>query len=576
MGNFAKSKFDDLSFISKFCEVDEFLSIFKFERKIFCTFKIRMDLFEVTVHTEVIKADRNSSIRSLLYQFTRDVSSRVFRLQITDPEDPLFLYDYELNSTKYQEVKREQYLACEFANFPQCFNELLNINNQESDTRKAVIEESKTPVLMLQQNTGFRLLIHLQLQLNSASDTRLKEFLSKEAKKYKALYNDAIKITNESKKVLQSEKEKYEIIINDLRDQLKAEQLKFESAKQQLELNANQKIQQYESALLQTKQNLDQGYTVREQSLIEKYEKKFEEMRQKNLSLLQEKHNTELISQRNHEKIYNQEQKIQELTLKIQSMEENGKSGTSKLIEQAKEITELKNENRSLKDKLGFMQQAVNEKAKIANNKETTVENLQNELEAKNKEIENMNVELQRLYKVEEEKKFLCSKAHHFFTTQKKNVDKYKEICIQKDEYIRQLEQNINRYEYDNRHFNEQLNTAMNELNKTREAAQILRNENTKLQMTNDNLKSELKACEETKKMIEDELNRQHTNNYKCAILDDDDDDLLKSDDEDEDEEIIDHHEKLGKKGSIKGKIHNITDKLGGNMIWRKENLINF
>ena len=494
--------------------------------------------FEVRVNTEVIKADNSVSVRSLLYQFNKDVSTRVFRLQITDPDDPLFLYDYELSTSKYQDLKREQYIACEFINFPHCFYELLLLNNKETETRKAVIDEHNSPLLMLQQNTGFRLLIHLQLHVKLASDTRLKEYLAGEAKKYKSLYFEAKKGGDEFQKRIRNEKEKYENQILDLKNQLNDEQQKFEAAKQKLELSANQKIQQFESELIQAKQNLDQGYTVREQGLIEKYEKKVEDLRQKNIALLQEKHNAELISQRNYEKINSQEQKIAELLIKIKDFEKNNGSNTSKLIEQTKEINEYQNEIRCLKDKLISLQQVMNEKAAILNSQGNAFGNLQAELNSKNNQIDEMKKEMERLYKVEEEKNFISQKALHFFQTQKERENKLKDICAKKDEYISQLEQELNKYEYDCRNSEEKLNAAISELNAIRDTCQKLRDNNTKLQITNDNLKSDLKACEETKKMIEDELNRQHAKHFKQALLDDEKD-LLASEDEDDDKPLL-------------------------------------
>ena len=486
--------------------------------------------FEILVNTEIITTDHSSLVRSLLYQFTRDVSSKPFKLQITDPEDPLFLFDYDLTSTKYQDIKREQFLACDFLDFPQCFFELLSINNQEPTTRKAVIDENNKPVLMLQQNTNFRLLVHLQLQLNKASDSRLKEYLSREAKKYKKMYNEAIKSTEEANKLRQLDKEKYESKIQQYEEQIQTEQKRFETEKRQIEINTNQKIQQYETALIQTKQSLGQGYSTREQNIIDKYEEKIEEMRQNNISLIQEKHNSELVSQRHYEKIQNLEQKITELMQKIKNLEENNQSSTGKITDQINEISSLRTEVQRYKDKLSFMQQTLEEKSTIANSKSLTVEELQNEIQSKNDQIEKFQKELERLYKIEEDFGFVKKKSLYVFNNLNKKMNDMKEICTKRERTIVQMDQEIKKITYQNHYLTEQFNAATSELAKLREVAQELRDDNTKLQLKVENLTSDLKACEETKNMIEDELNRQH----KRTLIEDEECDLLVSDNEDD------------------------------------------
>lgn len=494
------------------------------------TFKIKIMDFEILVNTEIIKTDHSSLTRSLLYQFTRDVSSKPFKLQITDPEDPLFLFDYDLTSTKYQEIKREQFLACDFLEFPQCFFELLSINNQEPSSRKAVIDENNKPILMLQQTTNFRLLVHLQLQLNMASDSKLKEYLSREAKKYKKMYNEAIKSTEEATKLHKLDKEKYESKIKQYEEQIQTEQKKFETEKRQIELNTNQKIQQYEAALIQTKQTLGQGYSTREQNIIDKYEEKIEEMRQNNISLIQEKHNSELISQRHYEKIQNLEQKISELNQKIKNLEENNKSSAERITDQINEISSLRTEIQRYKDKISFMQQTIEEKSTITNSQLMTVEELQNEIASKNDQIEKNQKELERLYKIEEDFGFVKKKSLYVFNNLNKKMTDMKEICGKREKTIIQMDQELKRMQYQNHYLTEQFNAATSELGKLREATQELRDENTKLQLKVENLTSNLKACEETKNMIEDELNRQH----KRTLMEDDECDLLISDNEDD------------------------------------------
>ena len=74
--------------------------------------------YEIKVITDIVAKNGGTSQRNLLYQFGFHFGSDTkgdFQLQITDPDDPLFLFDFNLLSTNYAPLKKEQKLFCDFS-----------------------------------------------------------------------------------------------------------------------------------------------------------------------------------------------------------------------------------------------------------------------------------------------------------------------------------------------------------------------------------------------------------------------------------------------------------------------------
>ena len=155
---------------------------------------------EIELNILLKKSESNSSIENMKINIIKlfEKQSRLI-IQITNQNDPLFLYTLELSEIEYQQLKTEQSLLVDFQNFPDfilkmfyyCKNDKedkyicvfkmggLNDNNFNSNTLGVLSIEEKTP---------YRKLNHLTLKLQAANDTTLKKYLSDLSKEYKEKY----------------------------------------------------------------------------------------------------------------------------------------------------------------------------------------------------------------------------------------------------------------------------------------------------------------------------------------------------------------------------------------------------
>lgn len=132
-------------------------------------------------------------------------------INITDPQDPLFLYILEIGEGEFHFLKQELSLLIEFQHFPNKFFEMLELctgsynntlNNNENLMNKSIggglsLQSSYVSILhhntstneallIIQEITQFRQLSHLILRFKPASDSNLKKYLGNLVKDYKS------------------------------------------------------------------------------------------------------------------------------------------------------------------------------------------------------------------------------------------------------------------------------------------------------------------------------------------------------------------------------------------------------
>ena len=372
--------------------------------------------YEIRVKTEVISKSGNAVQRDLLYVFSNQVGNGTktsdFSLQITDPDDPLFLYDFELTAAQFQKIKKEQKLFCEFAGFPKSIYSLLN-QIITSEDYKALIDEHEfeLPTLMLQQVTHISLLIHLQLPLIEASDSRLKEFLSKETRFYKTTALQASQKLQEAEKEMEQQRKEYEAKIQKLNDLALQKASEFEAEKARMRKEFEARIEQVKSEQETAKQFLDQGFVSKEQAIVAKYESQIGELRNALQNSINEKHKIDMIAQRQAEKIGLLESHVSELKEKLSNTESDSRTAASQVIEHTKREASLRAEIESLKVKLQSANEIIKERKQREESNENTVEGLRASLEMKEQEIENMKQEIEELSAKASDRDFIANKS---------------------------------------------------------------------------------------------------------------------------------------------------------------------
>jgi hypothetical protein len=178
--------------------------------------------YDICVATIIVGNDSNSVIRDLVYQYTASVGSGIgaceFELEITDPDNPLLLFDYKLAPYEYTQVRESQRLCFEYCRFPNNLTKLLTACRDHNGYR-AVLDyrDENGPCLLLQQTTKFSLLKHLKLPLVPANDERIKAYVCKEAKRFKASYEAALEEIAELQQELRAAKNETRGKYNDLK-----------------------------------------------------------------------------------------------------------------------------------------------------------------------------------------------------------------------------------------------------------------------------------------------------------------------------------------------------------------------
>lgn len=214
----------------------------------------------IDVPTEVIQNDGNTTQRVLRYEFSQSVpttaSAGSFTMQITDPNDPSFLYDYSLEPADFPRVKENQKLFCEFPDFSRSVHALLSKCIEASCYRASIDERNPDePTLRLLQTTEISLLCHLWFGIIPANDKRLNGYLVGEVNYFKQkLYE-----TEETLAHLRDDSAMQKRMNDDSYQGLQA---KFEQMKAELE----QKLENERSTAEKEKQQLkEQADTAREQ-----------------------------------------------------------------------------------------------------------------------------------------------------------------------------------------------------------------------------------------------------------------------------------------------------------------------
>lgn len=105
-------------------------------------------------------------------------SVRALQLRVTDPADPLFLYEWHMGEVEYPRFKADQCLFVDFGRFPRTLVDLLEQCCREESGFHALLRvEDGTARLSMFETTAFRNLPHLALELQAASEERLRRYL---------------------------------------------------------------------------------------------------------------------------------------------------------------------------------------------------------------------------------------------------------------------------------------------------------------------------------------------------------------------------------------------------------------
>ena len=158
---------------------------------------------EIELNMVIIKSEKNKSIEPMKISIIKLLEKQPHLIiQVTNPNDPLFLYSLDLSEIEYQQLKAEQSLLVDFQNFPDFITKMFfYCKNDKEDIYSCVLNlgaigennfaTMSNGTLSVEEKTQYRKLNHLILKLQAANDITLKKYLSDEhnRQKYLLLWN---------------------------------------------------------------------------------------------------------------------------------------------------------------------------------------------------------------------------------------------------------------------------------------------------------------------------------------------------------------------------------------------------
>jgi spindle assembly abnormal protein 6 len=340
---------------------------------------------------------------------------RALQLRVTDPADPLFLYEWHMAEEDYPHFKADQCLFVDFGRFPRTFVDLLEQCCRDTSGFHALLRiEDGVARLSIFETTAFRNLPHLTLELHVASEERLRQYLVsglRQAEQQAVYLQDTL---NQTRQLLEERTNR----VDELMGQVA--QLQQERSRALDAIRA-----QHQAELAE----------AREQALKEALQK--QETWQQERRMLEERHRAEVASvterlhqaesdlQRLADERYAREQQIRQLEMRLSAQQTEYDAMRSELErsreehrERARHVHELErqldtanmqlqNLERALQDKDDWMER-MRQMLELATAQKTTLEEtilahreararLERQLDAAAAEIERGNGMLERL-----------------------------------------------------------------------------------------------------------------------------------------------------------------------------------
>ena len=445
---------------------------------------------EIELNILIKKTENNTTLELMKINIIKlfEKQSRLI-IQLTNPNDPLFLYTLELSELEYQQLKAEQSLLVDFQNFPDFIIKMFYFcKNDKDDIYSCVFNIGGGPgdknfssntsgTLCVEEKTQYRKLNHLILKLQAANDITLKKYLSDVSKDYKEKYENLLQKFNDlnqnfdnfqkNSTILKENYQKTEYEHKTAMDNLLNEKNKeinlikennFKESKKQLESLENEKnkiINDLEKKISQLQGVLDDA--TKNKTQLEEHKLKLE-INQKDLEGKFAISNTELnvykseitnLRQTNSElnqKCLNNEKQLTELNFKNESiskqLEEKNKS-----LENMKQLVDSLNKQRdsnedtikSLKASYNKLESKLQLSIKEINKANDIIQKLQNEIKNQKSKYKSTKNELNTQEQLINQKQMLLDE-------QNKTIKDLKRDNETKDQEIMGLKNQINNY----------------------------------------------------------------------------------------------------------------------------------
>ncbi len=451
---------------------------------------------ELHIPTEIVAEDTNTVVHTLSYLFTKKLGSgstnNDFELQITDPENPLLLFDYKLSPFDFPRLKEELVLYCEFSSFPSCIHDILTDCNEKNDFKAVIDCRSQSPLLLLQQMTKISLLTPIRLTLIPASDERIKEYLSNQTKNFKNAYEKTLEELQAVHEELQNSRAESEGQTNKFRNIIEEQKQKYKHQIEQLNQEHDLLV---ESIKNKDKEEIDNLRTVFEETktnLLQEQKRNEEAFRNQISALQDEKHQAITQNERQSERILSLEAQNKEMKERLDNSENQNKKLSGEQQEVNTANSSLKTEIASLTAQHEALQKSFQEKSEYSNNLENTIKELRQTLQDKEKYISSINQEMKEVKKRADERDWIADKSKKVIAKHQEDIRKLIERYNSKKTYWEERDKQYHDLEKENIRLQELIKQGEQQLEVQNQKYSELESQNKELEKEIDNLKHKI------------------------------------------------------------------------------------
>lgn len=477
--------------------------------------------FRIDVPTTVIGYDEAITKPTLLYQFAQTfgngVSNGPFRLQITDPENPLFLFTYELSVNDFPELKEQLKLYCQFPNLSKSFYDLL-VCCVDSEDYGAVINlhDFQKPKLLLQQKTKISLYTLFQIDIVAASEAKLNQYLSGEVKRYKSAflnkgknYDDLTIQLQETEKSMDEMEKSYKL---QLEEQDKKAQETLQKVSEQYETRLDELQKSSKEALEAARQERQKSET----EMTNKYEQLLNDLRKQNAQILEEKTQVSVVKERFEEKIKSLEQQLHDANTAKATIEAQKNELSVQLLSASSTSAGFSKEAETLKEKITLLEKTVEHDKDVQDSQAKIIEGLQADVAKKDEE----NAQIRAKLSENEDK----ARQHDWIAAKSKQViEKFmaeaKELNLQIAQLKSQLDertQQMTEMQVENAHAEERIKALNDTIDRENAEMKELRTRNDALQKQIAEMKDKSATDEITIQHLNKRLNEHELENPPC------------------------------------------------------------
>lgn len=288
---------------------------------------------------------------------------QVLAIEITDEQDPFFLYAMEIGEQEFHSLKHEQSLLVDFLTFPHKLLELLRMSNRNyEESPKLIYTMSRInaheATFNIIETNLFKQLVHLSLRFRSGNDEIIKTHLASRLKEFKASCEDLQQRLNQTEESLELRTAQY----NDISRQYQTVKIENDRRLEERRLEDQEKLTTVRQQMLDTQLRMQNQFDYEKRALEEKYQKqldettgKLEHHQNKLNDLLGNKSSLEGTERELSSRVRQLEHELDLANNELTHLRTNHKSLETTKFEQEKALTEyrIRQENleRQLQDK---------------------------------------------------------------------------------------------------------------------------------------------------------------------------------------------------------------------------------